>query len=122
MYELKVISRFAGAHNLRNFYGKCEDLHGHNWKVEAYVVSDVLDDAELVMDFGAIKKNLNEVLDELDHKYLNELPFFKDHNPSSENIARYIFDRLAPRIDHGPVRLSKVSAWENESSCATYSA
>ena len=56
MYELKVVSRFAAAHNLRNFYGKCEDLHGHNWKVEVYVVSDRLDEAGLVVDFGVIKE------------------------------------------------------------------
>ncbi len=120
MYELKVISRFAGAHNLRNFYGKCENLHGHNWTVEAYVVADRLDEAELAMDFGVIKKHLNEVLDLLDHQYLNDLEFFKEHNPSSENIARFIFDNLAPRLNSGAARLSKVSAWESETSCATY--
>lgn len=120
MYELKVISRFAAAHNLRNFYGKCEDLHGHNWKVEVFVTSEVLNEAELVMDFGEIKKHLSEVLDELDHKYLNDLEFFKVHNPSSENIARFIFERLAPRFDQGPARLAGVSAWESETSRATY--
>lgn len=120
MYELKVVSRFAAAHHLRNFYGKCEDLHGHNWKVEVYVTSDKLDDAELVMDFGLIKKHLAEVLDELDHKYLNETGFFKTHNPSSENIARFIFERLAPKIDQGSARLARVSAWESETSAATY--
>lgn len=120
MYELKVVSRFAGAHNLRNFYGKCEDLHGHNWLVEVYVTADALDQADLVMDFGVIKKNLAEVLDLLDHKYLNEIDFFKENNPSSENIARFIYENLAPRINQGPARLSKVSAWESENSCATY--
>jgi len=121
MYELKVVSRFAAAHNLRNFYGKCEDLHGHNWKVEVYVTADRLDEAGLVLDFGAIKKHLNEVLDGLDHKYLNELEFFKENNPSSENIARYIFERLAPRINGDSARLARVSAWESETSCAAYS-
>ena len=120
MYELKVVSRFAAAHNLRNFYGKCEDLHGHNWLVEVFVRSNQLDDAELVMDFGVIKKHLGEVLDEIDHKYLNELPFFKENNPSSENIARFIFTRLAPKIDQGTAQLYKVAAWESENSCAAY--
>ena len=120
MYELKVVSRFAAAHNLENFYGKCENLHGHNWLVEVYVTSDRLDDAGLVMDFGVIKKHLGEVLEELDHKYLNELDFFKKCNPSSEHIARFIYEHLAPRIEQGAVRLSKVSAWESENSCATY--
>ncbi len=123
MYELKVVSRFAAAHNLRNFYGKCEDLHGHNWLVEVYVSSNELDEAELVMDFGLIKKHLAEVLDQLDHKYLNEIEFFKARNPSSENIARFIFEGLAPKIEQaakGSAHLAKVSAWESENSCATY--
>ncbi|MFH1090867.1 MAG: 6-carboxytetrahydropterin synthase QueD [Pseudomonadota bacterium] len=120
MYELKVIGCFAAAHNLRNFYGRCEDLHGHNWRVEVYVASDVLDEAGLVMDFGVIKKHLAGVLEEIDHKYLNELEFFKENNPSSENIARYIFQRLAPMFSQGPARLVKVSAWESENACATY--
>ena len=120
MYELKVASRFAAAHNLRNFYGKCEDLHGHNWLVEVFVRSDQLDNAELVMDFGVIKKHLAGVLDEIDHKYLNELPFFQENNPSSENIARFIFTRLAPQVNQGSVKLYKVAAWESENSCAAY--
>jgi 6-pyruvoyltetrahydropterin/6-carboxytetrahydropterin synthase len=120
MYELKVVSRFAAAHNLENFYGKCENLHGHNWLVEVYVTSDQLDQAGLVMDFGVIKKHLGEVLEELDHRYLNELDFFKKCNPSSEHIARFIYENLAPRLEQGAVRLSKVSAWESENSCATY--
>ena len=120
MYELKVVSRFAAAHNLNNFYGKCEDLHGHNWLVEVYVASEVLDDAHLVMDFGVIKKHLGAVLDLVDHKYLNEIEFFKANNPSSENIARFIYENLAPMIDSGQARLTKVSAWESENSCATY--
>ena len=120
MYELKIVTGFAGAHNLRNFHGKCEDLHGHNWKIEVYVTADELDDAELVMDFGEIKKFTGEVLDELDHKYLNELDFFVKNNPSSENIARFIFERLEPKVNNGTAKLSKVSAWESETSCATY--
>lgn len=123
MYELKVVSRFAAAHNLREFYGKCEDLHGHNWLVEVYVASDSLDKTGLVMDFGVIKKHLAETLDEIDHKYLNELDYFKENNPSSENIARFIFDRLAPKISEasgGRARLTKTSAWESDNSCATY--
>lgn len=121
MYELKVTGHFAAAHNLRDFYGKCENLHGHNWKVEVYVTAEELDQADLVMDFGVIKKNLAEVLDTLDHKYLNELEFFKENNPSSENIARYIFEKLAPKISRGPARLARVSAWESETARASYS-
>lgn len=120
MYELKVIGRFAAAHHLRNFYGKCEELHGHNWTVEVRVTSPALDEAEVALDFGLIKKRLAAVLAELDHKYLNDLDFFRTRNPSSENIARFIFERLAPQINQGPVSLAQVSAWESESACATY--
>jgi len=120
MYELKVIGHFAAAHNLRDFYGKCENLHGHNWKVEVYVTAEELDQPGLVMDFGVIKKNLAEVLDMLDHKYLNELEFFKETRPPSENIARYIFENLAPKISRGSARLARVSAWESETARASY--
>ena len=118
-YELKVTARFAAAHNLREFYGKCEDLHGHNWFVEVWVGADRLGQADLVMDFGVIKNHLAEVLDLLDHKYLNELPFFKENNPSSENIARFIYDNLAPMIPE-PVKLLRTAAWESENACAIY--
>ena len=120
MYELKVTSRFAAAHNLRNFYGKCEDLHGHNWFVEVYVTADGLDDAGLVLDFGVIKKHLKDVLELIDHKYLNELDYFKVTNPSSENIARFIYENLAPHVETDKVKLTRVSAWESDNSCASY--
>jgi len=120
VYELKIVTQFAAAHSLRNFHGKCEDLHGHNWKVEVYVQADRLDETELVMDFGEIKKETAAVLDELDHKHLNDLEFFQTNNPSSENIARFIYERLAPRIERGRVVVSRVSAWESDTSCASY--
>jgi 6-pyruvoyltetrahydropterin/6-carboxytetrahydropterin synthase len=123
MYELKVTSHFAAAHNLREFYGRCENLHGHNWFVEAVVRAKELDKIGLAMDFGIIKKNLSAVLDELDHEYLNEKEEFKAQNPSSENIAKFIFDRLAPSIvasSGGRARLHSVSAWESDNACAKY--
>ncbi len=120
MYELKVVTQFSAAHSLRNFHGKCEDLHGHNWKVEIYVVSEELDQAEIVMDFGELKDMAKEVLSGLDHKHLNELEFFQAHNPSSENIARFIYEGLVPIIDRPAVSVSRVSAWESDTSRATY--
>ena len=120
MYELKVIGRFAAAHNLTNYEGKCEALHGHNWTVEAFVVSDRLDEAGMALDFGILKKHLNAALDELDHKYLNELPFFAGVSPSSERIAKFVFERLLRTVGDGPARVTKVSAWESENSCASY--
>ncbi|MDR1039803.1 MAG: 6-carboxytetrahydropterin synthase QueD [Deltaproteobacteria bacterium] len=123
MYELKVTNHFAAAHNLRDFHGKCENLHGHNWFVEARVRADGLDSTGLVMDFAVLKRLLNGVLDLIDHKYLNELEYFKVTNPTSENIARFIFDRLAPDVREataGKARLRSVSAWESDNAAATY--
>ncbi|MDR2612017.1 MAG: 6-carboxytetrahydropterin synthase QueD [Deltaproteobacteria bacterium] len=123
MYELKITNHFSAAHNLREFYGKCENLHGHNWFVEARVRADETDATGLVMDFGVIKRLLNGVLDLVDHKYLNELEPFTTVNPTSENIARFIFDRLAPGIREssgGRARLYSVSAWESDNASATY--
>ena len=120
MYELKIITQFSAAHRLENFYGKCEALHGHNWKVEVFLLGDRLDEAGLVRDFGVLKAQTREVLEELDHKYLNELPEFRDQNPSSENLARFLFKRLAQVLDGDGVRVSRVSVWESDTSCASY--
>lgn len=120
MYELKIVTHFSAAHRLENFYGKCEALHGHNWKVEVYLVGDRLDEAGLLKDFGEVKARANEILQEIDHKYLNELPAFRQQNPSSENLARYLFERLAAALNGEGVRVSRVSVWESENSCASY--
>ncbi|MDR1677148.1 MAG: 6-carboxytetrahydropterin synthase QueD, partial [Deltaproteobacteria bacterium] len=111
------------AHNLREFHGRCENLHGHNWFVEAVVRAKELDKIGLAMDFGLIKKNLNQVLDLLDHQYLNEKEEFKLQNPSSENIAKFIFDRLSPTVTEasdGRAKLYSVSAWESDNASAKY--
>jgi len=118
MYELKVISQFAAAHRLENFYGKCEALHGHNWKVEVSLVGEKLDAAGVLMDFGQIKARTNALLEEIDHKYLNELEAFQRQNPSSENLARHLFERLAAVLNG--VRVSRVNVWETDTSCASY--
>jgi 6-pyruvoyltetrahydropterin/6-carboxytetrahydropterin synthase len=120
MYELKVITQFAAAHRLENFNGKCEALHGHNWKVEVFLAGEDLDQAGLLMDFGVVKAKAREVLEEIDHKYLNELAAFKDQNPSSENLARYLFQRLRAVINDAGVRVSRVNVWESDTSCASY--
>lgn len=120
MYELKIVSQVAAAHQLREFQGKCEQLHGHNWKIEVYVTGDTLGEDGLLIDFGLIKKDTKKVLDELDHKFLNELEPFKKENPSSENIARYIYESLSQTLDNDAIRVSKVTAWESDTACATY--
>ena len=120
MYELKVVSRFAAAHQLRMVAEKCENLHGHNWRVEAYIAGKELNKAGVLMDFGEIKVHLREIIESLDHKYLNELNLFEDGNPSSENIARYIAEVLNAKITTPGVRVSRVGVWESDDSCATY--
>ena len=120
MYELKIITEFSAAHNLRNFRGKCEALHGHNWKVEVVLSGKSLDDSGVVLDFAEVKAATNEVMSEIDHRYLNDLPFFMENNPSSENIARYIFHRLQEKIDNDRVRIRRVTAWESQDACASY--
>jgi len=120
MYEIKIVTSFSAAHRLENFYGKCESLHGHNWKVEVFLVGEKLDEAGLLQDFSAVKARTRELLEEIDHKYLNELPAFSQQNPSSENLARYLFQRLAAVLDRDGVKVSRVSVWESDASCASY--
>ncbi len=120
MYELKVEDAFAAAHNLRGYQGQCEALHGHNWKVEVVVRADRLDDVGLAVDFKELKDATQDVLDGLDHVYLNDLPAFKDKNPSSELIARYIFEEIARRVEREGLWVHRVTAWESDKACASY--
>ena len=116
MYSLKVEGAFSSAHNLRGYKGKCEDLHGHNWRVEICVESQELDDIGMVLDFKYMKNKLSAVLEKMDHKYLNKLAYFKKVNPTSENIAEYIYNELKS----GMPLLKSVTVWENNTSSATY--
>jgi 6-pyruvoyltetrahydropterin/6-carboxytetrahydropterin synthase len=120
MYEVKIITQFAAAHRLENFYGKCEALHGHNWKVEVFLVGKTLDRAGLLVDFGVVKARTKKILEEVDHKYLNELAAFQDCNPSSENLARYLYERLVAIFDQDGVQVHRVNVWESDTSCASY--
>ena len=121
MYELKIISNFAAAHQLREYEGACERLHGHNWKVEVCVRGDEPGNDGLLVDFRIIKQRAKNVIDELDHEFLNELKPFKTLNPSSENIARHIFESLSLELNSEIVKVSKVSVWESDTACASYS-
>lgn len=120
MYELTVMDEFAAAHQLRNYGGDCERLHGHNWKVEVMVKADELDRLGMVIDFRELKEVMGKVISYLDHQVLNHLPEFKDENPTSENIARYIFKSLAGGFDRKRLKLHKVVVWETDSSWAGY--
>ncbi|ALC16611.1 6-pyruvoyl tetrahydrobiopterin synthase [Desulfuromonas soudanensis] len=122
MYHLTVYTHFAAAHNLINYQGDCENLHGHNWKVEVTVSARELDKAGLGIDFKILKSETKEVLGLLDHKYLNELPPFTEISPSSENLSRFLFEKLSETFNNDNVRVTKVNVWESDYACASYTA
>ena len=118
-YALTIRSSFAAAHRLKEYEGNCERLHGHNWRVEATVESEVLDERGIAIDFRAIKSSLSELLARYDHRYLNEVPPFDGMNPSSENLARHLFEELEKTIP-APARVARVVVWESEDARAEY--
>ncbi|MCK5782822.1 MAG: 6-carboxytetrahydropterin synthase QueD [Desulfobacterales bacterium] len=120
MYHLTILTHFAAAHNLLNYQGDCENLHGHNWKVEATVKTEELDKAGLGIDFKILKKHTKEIMNYLDHKYLNDLDAFEGISPSSEHISRFIYDRLADSLAEYNVILEKITVWESDNAYATY--
>jgi len=120
MYEVKIQAEFSAAHNLKEVGGKCESLHGHNFKVEVAVESESLDGLGMVIDFRFLKEKTRGLLDGLDHKYLNELSFFRGQNPSSENIARYLFGELSRLVDQESRHVSWVAVWESDASRALF--
>jgi 6-pyruvoyltetrahydropterin/6-carboxytetrahydropterin synthase len=120
MYKLKVVTSFAAAHNLNNYQGECENLHGHNWRVEVSVTAKELDKAGLCIDFKILKAETKELLNTLDHKYLNELDCFKGDSPSSENISRYVYKELSSKLNDGNVKVDMITVWESDFACASY--
>lgn len=121
MFEVSVRGKFSAAHQLRQYQGKCSRIHGHNWYVELYLRSEGLSETGMVVDFGELKRVLNEVLEELDHRFINELPPFDRLNPTSENIARWIFRGVKERISGMKgIWVSKVTVQESEGVMASY--
>lgn len=120
MYELQVESDFSAAHNLRYYEGNCERLHGHNWRVRVSLKSEKLDSLGMVIDFKDIKSALKETLERFDHQYLNDLPCFKDVNPTTENLSRIIYENMEKSLPDG-VFMGSVTTWESEKCSATYS-
>ena len=118
MFELSIKGDFSSAHYLRGYEGKCKTLHGHTWKVELVIEKGELDKLGMVVDFAVMKKQLKEFLDEIDHVHLNELPCFEDINPTTENLARYIFEEFPKR--YRTVQLKKVTVWESDQAGITY--
>ncbi len=120
MFELMVDTTFAAAHRLRGYKGKCEQMHGHNWKVQAHVVAENLNDIDIAIDFHDLKELLDEVITPLDHSFLNDIFPFTEKNPSSENIAKWIYDSLNKKLPDEHVQVSAVTVWESETAAATY--
>jgi 6-pyruvoyltetrahydropterin/6-carboxytetrahydropterin synthase len=121
MYEVMIEEEFSAAHALRGYRGKCENMHGHNWKVEVYVRGDQLDHVGMLVDFKEVKAATRRVMEYLDHQNLNELqPFNIEMNPSSEHLAGFILHRVAEEISDQRVQVYKVRVWETPSTCASY--
>ena len=120
-FEVMIERNFSSAHQLRGYKGKCENLHGHNYKIEIYARGSELDNIGLLVDFGVLKEAAEEVIQYLDHRNINELPPFDvELNPSAENLARYILGRVAARVGDERVKVYKVRCFETPTSVATY--
>jgi len=122
MYEVSVDEQFAAAHNLRNYKGKCENLHGHNYKVRVTLAGPQLDEVGLLYDFVHLKQVIQGVIRALDHKYLNELKPFDVLNPSAENIAKHIYDESSKQMQKtaNGAAISGITVWESDVTAATY--
>ncbi len=121
MFEVMIERNFSSAHQLRGYKGKCENLHGHNYKIEIFARGRELDHIGLLVDFGELKTAADEIVQYLDHRNINELPpFDAELNPSAENLARYILERVAARVSDERVQVYKVRCYETPTSVATY--
>jgi 6-pyruvoyltetrahydropterin/6-carboxytetrahydropterin synthase len=124
MFEVAVLETFASAHSLRNYKGKCENVHGHNYRIEIAFAGETLDDAGLLVDFVDIKRILRKSIAYLDHQFINEMPPFDVINPSAENMAKYFHDEVHKGMEEitvkVPVRILAVKVWETDTCIATY--
>jgi len=121
MFEVTVEQTFAAGHALRNYRGKCENVHGHNYRVQVTVQGEQLDSIGLLVDFVELKRAMKAAIEYLDHRFINDLEPFDKINPSAENIAKYFHDSIAATMTtENPVRLSQVKVWETDTSSAVY--
>jgi len=120
MYEIYKEATFSSAHSLRGYQGKCESLHGHNWRIRAHVSARHLNHLGMVIDFKELSTHLKNTLEPLDHHNLNDIPPFDTINPSAENIAKHLFETLSALINDDRVAVTKIMVWESDASCATY--
>jgi 6-pyruvoyltetrahydropterin/6-carboxytetrahydropterin synthase len=120
MYRINVKSDFSSAHQLNGYEGACRNMHGHNWKVRLEIECESIDEIGMAMDFNEVKKHLNEMMDLLDHKVLNELEPFSMMNPTSENIAKWLFEQFETRINVPNRKVREVEIWESDKSSVIY--
>ena len=121
MFEVSVEQTFAAGHALRNYKGKCENVHGHNYRVRITIQGEQLDPTGLLVDFLDVKREMSAAIEYLDHNFINDLPPFDEINPSAENIAKYFYDRVRDGLEAGtPVRVAEVKVWETDTSSAVY--
>jgi 6-pyruvoyltetrahydropterin/6-carboxytetrahydropterin synthase len=121
MFEVSVVEVFPAGHSLRNYHGKCENVHGHNYRVCVTVQGPDVDENGLLVDFAVVKKLVRAVKDRLDHQFLNDLEPFDKINPSAENIARYFYDEIAGGLNSANgAKVCEVKLWETDVTYATY--
>ena len=123
MFEVSVEESFAAGHYLRNYKGKCENPHGHNYKVRITLAGEELDKAGLLLDFKDVKEAIRRVVEYLDHQMMNDLEPFQTVNPSAENLARYFYEETSARLKaatQGRVNVKAVKVWETETTTASY--
>lgn len=122
MFEISAEYTFAAGHALRGYKGKCENVHGHNYKVQVTVAGEHLNSIGLLMDFVDLRAAIKGLVDRLDHRFLNDLPPFDQLNPSAENLAKYFYDGLEPQVREQGNRVSAVKVWETDTTSATFNA
>jgi len=120
MYKLNVTSHFSAAHKLVGYDGACRNIHGHNWKVRVGILCQKTDDIGLTIDFGIVKNELAQIMNKLDHTMLNELEHFATKNPTSENIAKFMYKEMSNALNDANCQIADVEVWESEKSSMIY--
>ncbi|TAN39394.1 MAG: 6-carboxytetrahydropterin synthase QueD [Nitrospirae bacterium] len=120
MFEVTIEVSFSAAHQLRGYKGNCENMHGHNWRVQVNVMAERLNEIDIALDFRDLKRIAREIIAPLDHAFLNDIFPFTEKNPSSENIAKWIYDSLKKKINDEVLRVAAVTVWESDTASASY--
>ena len=120
MYEISATGHFSAAHRLKGYSGECASQHGHNWQVEVFIRGHALNETGILVDFKLLKQSMRDVLDRLDHKDLSDTALFRDQNPTSENIARFLYEELSAKLNGGACRVQRVEVCETPGTKASY--